>query len=103
MEVNENLQQQSVSIDTFVHDSTNTRLMVAIVEFSQKVEFVTDKYTRGNQVAMRLSGSPIDAKNIEIYFKQKDLKKILEFLIEDDTTKTPDRIRFNIDQSQPLR
>lgn len=40
MEVNENLQQQSVSIDTFVHDSTNTRPMVAIVEFSQKVEFV---------------------------------------------------------------
>ncbi len=76
--------KQSVSIDTYVYDTEKENAFQSIVEYSQNVEFATDKDLKGKLVVMTLSGSPIDAKNIEIYFKQKDLKKILEFLIEQD-------------------
>lgn len=73
--------KKSVSIDTYVHDLNKERQLVSTVEFSQKVEFITDRNIEGRLVAMVLSGSPIDAENIEIYFKTEDLKRILEFII----------------------
>jgi hypothetical protein len=76
--------KQSVSIDTYCYDTEKENAFQSIVEYSQNIEFATDRDLKGKLVVMTLSGNPIDAPNIEIYFKQKDLKKILEFLIEQD-------------------
>ncbi len=73
--------KQSVSIDTYVVDNNMEYPPIQIVEYTQNVEFITDINLKGKLVAMVLSGNPIDAKNIEIYFKTEDLKRILEFII----------------------
>ena len=58
-----------------------------IVQKTQGVTFAYDDTCKGRGVSMMLKSihpNNIDAPNYQIIFEQKDLKKILEFLIESE-------------------
>lgn len=60
------------------------------INYNQKVIFCYDKPMKGRTVGMKVisnDGSGINAPDYYIYFKNEDLKKVLEFLIEAETKK----------------
>lgn len=57
------------------------------IDNSQHVTFKFDNFIKGQRVAMTLTspdGKALHAPQVDIYFNNYDLKKILEFLIESE-------------------
>ena len=74
-----------LEINTYTAPTSINGRMCVKIECTQKITFFADKYMKGRSVAMVLesdNNQNINAPGIEIYLDNKDLKKILEFLIE---------------------
>lgn len=64
----------------------NAKSALTSINDSQTIAFRYDEFTKGRNVAITLtsSGGGIDAPDHNIYLDNKDLKKILEFLIDSE-------------------
>lgn len=82
MKNNSDFPMTKLSIDLFADDEGN-KSIVKRVEFDQNVSFEYDKSMKGNSVSMVLtSPTKINAPNHRIYFKAKELRDILEFVLK---------------------
>lgn len=74
----------SIEINSYTLPRDGHKLISHIKDYAQKITFITDKYTKGEQVAMVLTSDAdgINAPDYEIYLKNSDLEKILEFLLK---------------------
>ncbi len=78
------LKQTKLQIETYVDNG----VFLGKVEYNQKIEFMYDENMKGSIVGMTLTSDTfINAPNLMIMFKNQDLKKILEFLIESEKPK----------------
>ncbi|MDH4127148.1 MAG: hypothetical protein OEV44_00230 [Spirochaetota bacterium] len=74
----------SIEINSYTLPRDGHKLISHIKDYAQKITFITDKYTKGKQVAMILTSDVdgLNAPDYEIYFKNSDLENILEFLLK---------------------
>lgn len=81
----ENNQKVELKIETYLFDGLKAKRQMVTIPDTQEVVFMYDKFIKGRRVAMILiSKEGINEPNKEIYFTNKDLKKILEFLIDSE-------------------
>lgn len=75
--------ETKLEVKCMIHD---TESVMPVSIDSQTIAFKYDKFTKGKNVAITLTSNNggIDAPKHNIYLDNKDLKKILQFLIESE-------------------